>query len=92
MPKEPALVPQMNNPPAKAAYRCAVYGLIPGAGLLLGPAAMFLGMLGWRHFRKAPQGLGAGHAVAAILLGSLELLSNVVGFWFIAIGLSSLNS
>jgi hypothetical protein len=81
--------PPPNNAKALAAYRCALYGLIPVLGLLMGPLALALGILGWRHFRKVPDDRGAGHAVTGIVLGTLELLSNGIGLAFIIIGLTS---
>ena len=84
------MIPQPNNPKALAAYRCAIYGLIPVAGLLLGPIAVALGILGWRHFRNHPGDRGGGHAAAGVILGLLELLTNGIGLSFIAFGLASL--
>jgi len=86
------VTPQFNNPSALAAYRCAVYGLIPLAGLVLGPAAVALGILGWRHSRLHPDNKGLGHAATGIILGLLELLTNSVGLTFIWIGLTSMTS
>jgi hypothetical protein len=86
------VIPQLKNPSALAAYRCAVYGLIPLAGLILGPAAVTLGILGWRHFRLHPDDKGLGHAATGIILGLLELLTNCVGLTFIWIGLTSMTS
>jgi len=79
-----------NNPKAMTAFRCAIYGLIPVAGLLLGPAALALGILGWRHAKANPADRGGGHAAAAMILGLLELLSNSIGLTLIGIGLQSL--
>ena len=78
-----------SNPRAMAAYRCAVYGLIPLAGLVLGPVAVALGILGWRHYRAHPKDRGQGHAGAAVILGALELLTNSIGLTLIWIGLAS---
>jgi hypothetical protein len=79
-----------NNHRAVAAYRCAVYGIIPVAGLLLGPVAVGLGILGWRHYRNNPDDRGGGHAAAGMILGSLELLLNGLGLSLIWVGLASL--
>jgi len=81
-----------NNPRAMTAYRCAIYGLIPVAGLLLGPAALALGLAGWRHARQTPDRQGVGQAVTAVILGALELLTNAVGLALIWIGIASLGA
>jgi hypothetical protein len=81
-----------NNPRALAAYRCAVYGLIPVAGLFFGPAAVALGVLGLRHPRSDSKDRSHGFAGAAVILGTLELLTNGIGLTLIWIGLSSMAS
>ena len=64
------------NPKALLAYYCGVFGLIPCAGLVLGPTALILGILGLRYVRANPSAKGTGHAITGIVLGSLELLAN----------------
>jgi hypothetical protein len=81
-----------NNPRAMTAYRFAIYGLIPVAGLLLGPMALALGLAGWRHARQNPDRQGVGHAVTAVILGALEVLTNAVGLALIWIGIESLGA
>jgi hypothetical protein len=81
-----------NNPRAIAAYRCALYGLIPLAGLVLGPVAVALGVLGLRHPAVDAKDRTHGFASAAVILGVLELLTNGIGLTLIGIGLASLNS
>jgi hypothetical protein len=75
---------------AFTAYRCAIYGLIPVAGLVLGALALVLGVIAWIRCRNYPAKNGKGHAVTGIVLGCLELLSNSVGLTFIWIGVTSL--
>src|SRR5690348_13302746 len=48
---------------ALRAYRCAVYSLIPLAGLLLGPAAIVLAALAWRAGRREPDARANGYVV-----------------------------
>src|SRR5262245_5710318 len=43
-----ALIPWKNGR-ALAAYYTGVFGLIPGLGLILGPLALFLGVLGYKY-------------------------------------------
>lgn len=84
--------PPLNNPRAIHAYRCAVFGLIPFAGLVLGPLALRSGILGLRHVKVHPQDKGGSHAVAGIVLGLVELLTNWLGLLFLLIGLATLLS
>jgi len=69
------------NVRALTAYYLGVFSLIPCAGLLLGPAAFVLGILGLRYLKVNPTAKGTGHAIAGIVLGSLTTLAN----WGIAI-------
>lgn len=78
------------NRAAVLAYRCAVIGLVPGAGLALGGVAIVLGVVGRRRFYADPESRGLGHAVAAIALGILEVLTNGAGLACVWIGLQSL--
>ncbi len=84
--------PPPTNPRAMIAYRIACYGLIPLAGLVLGPVAVGLGVRSWLHLRSNPKDLGAGFASAAVILGLLEVLTNGIGLTLIGIGLASLGS
>jgi WD40 repeat protein len=61
---------------ALAAYYCGVFSLICGLGLVLGPTALILGILGLRYRRANPTAKGAGHAVIGIVMGSLATLVN----------------
>ncbi len=74
---------------ALTAYRCAIYGMVPLAGLVLGPAALVLGLLAWRRVKAANDPASAGPAGAAIVLGSLVMVTNWVGVALIVIGLTS---
>ena len=86
------MIPNSPNASALTAYRYAVYGLIPIVGLILGPAAIVLGIYGLRYYRTAPLDHSIGHARAAIILGLLELLTNAIGLTLIGIGVVSLTS
>jgi hypothetical protein len=76
---------------AVLAYRCAVVGLLPGLGLLMGGVAIGLGIVGRRRFLADPELRGLGHSIAAIVLGVLELLTNGGGLVLIWIGLQSMS-
>src|SRR5690242_752990 len=59
---------------ALRAYRCGVFGLIPLAGLLLGPAAVVLALIAWREGLRDPAARANGYVVAALVLGLATLL------------------
>ena len=64
------------NARALLAYYLGVFSLIPCLGLLLGPAALVLGILGLRYVRANPTAKGTGHAIAGIIMGVLTTLAN----------------
>lgn len=59
------------NVPALAAYYCGVFALVPALGIVLAPAALILGIFGWRNASQNPHAKGRVHAVIGIVLGSL---------------------
>ncbi len=65
------------NPTALIGYYVSVFGLIPCAGLLLGPTAIFLGIMGLKFAKANPHTKGVAHAWVAIVLGSIELLAHI---------------
>jgi hypothetical protein len=67
------------NPQGLIAYYLGVFSLIPCVALLLGPAAIVLGILGLKYRKKHPSTGGGGHAIAGIVLGSLTTFAHVVG-------------
>ncbi|HZV06439.1 MAG TPA: zinc-ribbon domain-containing protein [Gemmataceae bacterium] len=69
------IIPYKNGR-ALIAYYLGVFSLIPCAGLLLGPAALVLGILGLRYVKAHPTAKGTGHAIAGIVLGGLTTLGN----------------
>ena len=64
------------NPMGLIAYYLGVFAVIPCVGLLLGPAALVLGILGIRYRNKHPTAGGLGHAITGVVLGSLTSLAN----------------
>ena len=67
------LVPT-ENPKALVAYYCAIFGLIPPFGLVLGPLGLLFGILGLRKASKDPKGKGGGHSLTGIILGPIVFL------------------
>lgn len=66
------------NPMALAAYYCAIFSLIPGVGLLLGPIGFGLGIKGFMDYRAEPQRAGQVHAWIGIILGGLTGAAHVL--------------
>jgi hypothetical protein len=74
------------NPKALIAYYLGVFGLIPCVGIVLGPAAIVLGILGLRYVKKYPTAKGTGHAITGIVLGSFDTLYQLVGVLLMVVG------
>jgi hypothetical protein len=72
---------------ATRAYRCCVYGLIPGAGLVLGPLALALGLRARLAGDNGSDWRGKGLASAAMLVGGLLTLTNWLGLTLMVLGL-----
>jgi hypothetical protein len=65
-----------DNPAAWRAYHVALWALLPGVGLLLGPAAIFLGR---RAVRGGGDASARNRAKTAVLLGVLITLTQWLG-------------
>ena len=65
------------NPMALLGYYVSVFGLIPCAGMVLGPAAIVMGIMGLKYNKANPHTKGTAHAWVAIVLGSIELLAHL---------------
>ena len=77
-----ALIPT-KNPPALIGYYLGIFALIPCVGLLLGPAAIICGVIGMRRAKRNPAIEGVGHAVTAIVLGSVTTVAWAAGVVFV---------
>jgi hypothetical protein len=75
------------NPTARFAYLCSLWAIVPFLGLVLGPAAVLIGIVGRVYERAQPSTRGSGQARAAIVLGVLTALTNWLGVYFLWRGL-----
>ena len=64
--------------------------MTPVLGLVLGPAAIVLGLVGQGRLRRNPEIKGLSFSRAGIVLGTLDFIVNVAGVTCIAIGLGRL--
>jgi hypothetical protein len=74
------------NPTARFAYLCSLWAIVPFLGLVLGPAAVLIGIIGRLFERAHPSTRGSGQARAAIVLGLLTGLTNWLGVYFLLRG------
>ncbi len=83
----PATFLPEGNEHARRAYICAIIGMMPVVGIVLGPAGFVFGWLGYRAAHRSCGGKGLGHAVVSMILGGLETIANAVGLPLVARGL-----
>ncbi len=74
-----ATVIPYRNPMALAAYYMGIFSIIPGIGIVLGPAAFVCGILGLRHAARQEGSHGRAHAAIGIGCGGLFFLANAIG-------------
>lgn len=84
------IIPYKNGR-ALVAYYLGVFSLIPCLGLLIGPGALVLGILGLRYAKANPTAKGTGHAIAGIILGGLTTLGNW-GFLLVMVVMGGLSA
>lgn len=65
------------NPPALVSYYLGVFSLVPFVGIVLGIAAVILGLIGLRAARANPASGGKVHAWIGIVLGGLCALGYI---------------
>jgi hypothetical protein len=82
--------PEGSNLAALFAYRLSLFGLIPIVGLALGPVSVLLAGWAWWKGRKDPAFSAHGPLFAALILGSVDALTNWGGVVLMALGLASL--
>jgi hypothetical protein len=66
----------IKNPKALIGYYLGVFSLIPCMAMVLGPAAVILGVLGLRARAENPNLPGKAHSIVAIVLGGLTTIAN----------------
>jgi hypothetical protein len=95
IPKADSLTPPPSNPygsfmgrmvptgnlASLSGYYFAIFSLIPIVGIVLGPFAIIMGLLGFSRAVAQPQTRGLGHALFAIATGILTTILN----WTVAI-------
>jgi hypothetical protein len=86
-PAPPPTMDVASNRPALRAYRLSVIGLIPPAGMVLGPIAMALGLWAARKGRADPTFTAQGPALGAVFLGALDAVTHWAGVTLMVIGL-----
>ena len=65
------------NPPALIGYYVSIVSCFPFLGLLLGPPAIVLGIIGIRRRKAEPQRKGLAHAWIAISFGIIGTCLNL---------------
>src|SRR5262245_7378432 len=71
----------------RCAYRTALYALVPGIGLVLGPVAVLLGLRA-RHMARQESHFRAWSVISAtLMLGLAITVTNWAGLWLIILGL-----
>jgi len=72
-----SLIPT-KNPMALTSYYLGVFTLIPGLGLILGPAAVVFGGLGVAAYKRDSRVGGLGHAITGLVLGGAVFLLQLI--------------
>ncbi len=81
-----ATVIPYKNVAALVAYYCAVFGLIPGFGLILAPAGLICGIFGLRKRLREPRVKGLAHALVGLILGGLVTVGYAVLIFLMVTG------
>jgi len=69
----------VGNPAARRAYLFALFGLIPGLGLICGLPAVVFAIVGSRTALKDEERRGKGHAYVSRILGLIEFVCSAAG-------------
>ncbi len=77
------------NLPALRAFWVALWSMIPGLGLLLGPVALLLGLWARRRCQPDPEFTARGPLLASLVLSSAVTLTNWLGITLLLLGLKN---
>ena len=75
------------NPPALIGYYLGIFSCFPVIGIILGPAAIILGIKGLRQRKRDPKKKGSAHAWIAIITG---IIGTLIGLFFLIVILLSI--
>lgn len=73
------------NPAALIGYYCGIFSLIPLIGLVLGPIAVILGVIGLVVASKKPGAHGTAHGVVALVAGGIGAGYHLLIILFVAL-------
>jgi hypothetical protein len=59
------------NAPALISYYLGIFSILPCAGAIMGPIAIFLGLKGLKLAAQHPEARGKAHAITGIVSGSI---------------------
>ena len=76
------------NPTAVYAYGVGLAALVPVLGVVLGPVAIALGLVGLVVVRRKPEVRGDQLRRRGVILGALSTLLNAAAVWCIGRGLN----
>lgn len=79
------LIPTRNGA-ALSGYYCGIFSLIPCLGLILGAAALILGIRGLKAYNANPSVQGRTHSWVAIILGGITFPVNLIFVGFLVAG------
>jgi hypothetical protein len=71
----------VGNPAARRAYLFALFGLIPGLGIVCGPPAAVFAVMGDRAAQNDEERRGRGHAYISRILGPIEFVCSAAGLF-----------
>ncbi|MBE3037454.1 MAG: DUF4190 domain-containing protein [Chloroflexi bacterium] len=82
-----AVIIPYKNPHALMAYYFGIFAIIPCIGLLLGPAAVVLGIMGLKRAKTQPESKGKIHAWVGIICGAVFTLIYLAVLVFFGVGM-----
>ena len=77
------------NPKALVGYYLGLFSIMPVLGMILGPVALVLGVMGLRDRARNPEIHGMAHAIVALVVGGIGTLMNLGIVTLIIIGITN---